>query len=259
MGAYSAQSAFFVTISFIPFIMMMMSILKFLPFAEAKVLEHIVSVFPGGTKELVASFLTESFEKSGVAVISITAVSTLWAASIGVFSVVKGLNRVYGTSETRNVFVVRIMSVFYTLMIMIMLVLCLGIFVFGNTITEMLQKSLPEAFGIAVIILSVRKIVGVVVLSAFFLLLYKIIPNRKTKFALQLPGALLSGCGWVGFSYVFSYYYENIANYSYLYGSLSVMVFFMLWLFVCIYILFIGAELNRCIEERVERIKILKI
>lgn len=239
--------------------MMLMSILKFLPVSQTDMLGHIVSVFPGGTKELISSFLTESFEKSGVAVISITAVSTLWASSIGVFSVVKGLNRVFGTDETRNIFVLRIVSIFYTLMIMIMLILCLGIFVFGNTITELLQNSLPKAFGIAVIILSVRKIVGIAVLSVLFLLLYTIIPNRKTNFAMQIPGALLSGCGWVGFSYVFSYYYENIANYSYLYGSLSVMVFFMLWLFVCIYILFVGAEVNKCIEERVERIKIFRI
>ena len=49
--------------------------------------------------------------------------------------------------------------------------------------------------------------------------------------------------------YAFSYYYENIADYSYLYGSLSVMVFFMLWLFVCIYMLFIGAEINKSIEK----------
>ena len=238
---------------------MVMSIVKFLPVSESEMLYHIVSVFPGGTKELISSFLAETFEKGGAAVISITAVSTLWASSIGIFSVVKGLNRVFGTAETRNIFVLRVVSIFYTVIIMLMLILCLGIFVFGNTITVLLENSLPKAFGIAVIILSVRKIVGIAVLSAFFLLMYAIIPNRKTKLMMQVPGALLSGCGWVGFSYIFSYYYENIANYSYLYGSLSVMVFFMLWLFVCIYILFIGAEVNRCIEERVERIKILKI
>ncbi len=258
VGAYSAQTAFFVTISFIPFIMMLISIVKFLPITQEHLLSQIVAVFPAGAREFVASFVTETYEKSGAAVISITAVSTLWASSIGVFSLTRGLSRVYNSEELKNYFAVRFMSMIYTLFIMVMLLLCLGIFVFGNTITEGLLKIFPEAFGVALIVMSFRKIVGVAVLSVFFLLMYIFVPGRKLSPLAQIPGALLSGAGWIGFSYAFSYYYENLSDYSYLYGSLSVMVFFMLWLFFCIYILFIGAEVNKCIADRIERTFLMK-
>ena len=249
VGAYSAQTAFFVTISFIPFIMMLISIVKFLPITQNDLISQMVAVFPAGAKDFVASFAQETYEKSGAAVISITAVSTLWAASIGVFSLTRGLSRVYSSADTKSYLAVRVMSMLYTLFIMVLLLLCLGIFVFGNTITEGLLKIFPEAFGAAVIVMSLRMIVGVAVLSLFFLLMYILVPGRRGSALTQIPGALLSGIGWVGFSYVFSYYYENLSDYSYLYGSLSVMVFFMLWLFFCIYILFIGAEVNKCIAE----------
>ena len=258
IDAYSAHAAFFVTVSFIPFIMLLISMIKFFPIEEARVLSEIVSVFPKGARELVASFITESYQKSGTALISITAVTTLWAASIGVFSLVRGLNRVFCADETRNFIIVRFMSMIYTLLLMALLVLCLTFFVFGDTIAGWLSGFVPWLFKITPIIQSLRMIVGAAVLGMFFLGMYIIIPNRKVKILTQVPGAIVGSVGWVGFSYAFSYYYEHLANYSYVYGSLSVLVFFMLWLFICIYILFIGAEVNKCIEDRLERKALFK-
>lgn len=258
ISAYSAHAAFFVTVSFIPFIMLLISMIKFLPIEEAQALVRIVSVFPKGTRELVTSFITESYEKSGTALMSITAVSTLWAASIGVFSVVQGLNRVFCADETRNFIIVRFMSMVYTLFVMLLLVSCLTIFVFGDTLTDWMSGFVPWLFNIALVIQSLRMMVGSAVLVLFFMVMYSVIPNRRAKILSQLPGAVVGSVGWIGFSYAFSYYYENIANYSYVYGSLSVLVFFMLWLFICIYILFVGAEVNKCIEDRMERAELLK-
>ncbi len=251
--AYAAQSAFFMTISFIPLIILLISVINFLPVSNDVVLAGVVSVFPGGTKDLVSSFITESFNKSGAAVISITAVSTLWAASFGVFSVTAGLNKVFSASETRNFIRVRLVSMFYTIVFLFVMILCLLVFVFGNTIAENIEKNLPAGNGVATILMSSRLLIGIIVLTLFFLAVYVFVPNRKTKILTELPGALVCSLGWIGFSAIFSYYYENISNYSYLYGSLSAMVFFMLWLFVCIYIVFLGAEINNCLETRSER------
>lgn len=257
IGAFSAQSAFFMTISVIPFIMLLISIIKFLPVSQEQLLALVVEVFPGGAKNLIASFIEETFQKSDAAVISITAVYTLWVASMGVFSVAKGLNRVFCSDETRGYFHIRIMSMFYTLGVLVMFVLCLILFVFGNTTTEILHITISNS-GVAILIMGMRKVIGILFLSLFFLFLYVIVPNRKAKLITQIPGALVSGFGWVGFSYVFSLYYDNMANFSFLYGSLSVMVFFMLWLFVCFYILFIGAEINKWTEKQLEKLSLMK-
>ena len=258
VSAYSAQSAFFVTISFIPFVMLLISLLRFLPFTRQELIGQAIEIFPGAAKSFVTSFLSEAYQKSDAALISITAVSALWASSIGVFTVSRGLNRVFCTDETRNYFVIRFISLIYTLVLMALIVLCLGILVFGNAITETLAQNLPEAFGVAIIIMSLRKITGWIVLTLFFAFLFTFVPNRKGKFWIQIPGAAISAFGWIVFSSVFSYYYEHMSSYSYLYGSLSVLVFFMLWLFFCIYILFIGAEISKCIEVRLENAKLMK-
>jgi len=197
----------------------------------------------------VTSFVREAYTKSGSAVISITAITTLWPASIGIFSLVKGISRVYSSVETKNYLIIRITSIFYTVVLMILLLLCLGIFVFGKVITASIEHLIPSAVA-TFLSMSVHLIGAVTVMSLIFAAMFTFIPDRKGKFSLQLPGALVSSAGWIVFSSVFSYYYENISNYSYLYGSLSILVFFMIWLYGCIFILLVGAEINKCIEDR---------
>lgn len=248
IGAQTAHAAFFVTVSFVPFLMLLISMIKFVPIEEGKLLEEIVSVFPKSSRGLVETLITDTYSKSDTALMSITAITTLWAASIGVFSLVRGLNRVFCADETRNFIIVRIVSMFYTLLLMALFILCLTFFVFGNTITEWIAGYVPWLFSIAPLIRILKLIIGVLVLSGIFLGMFKIIPNRKTKLSMQLPGALIAGVGWVGFSDVFSWYFESVADFS-IYSTLSILVFFMLWLFVCVYILYIGAEVNKYFED----------
>jgi len=94
------------------------------------------------------------------------------------------------------------------------------------------------------LIISIRTVALLVALSIFFLIIYLVIPNRKSNFFYELPGALLSAVGWTGFSYLFSFYIDNMGNYSYTYGSLTAIIICMLWLYACMYIMFIGAEVN---------------
>ena len=53
----------------------------------------------------------------------------------------------------------------------------------------------------------------------------------------------MAAVGWAGFSYLYSFYINNITNFS-VYGSITLVIFFLMWMYVCFYILFIGAEIN---------------
>jgi membrane protein len=125
-----------------------------------------------------------------------------------------------------------------------MLVITLSILVFGNQLFLWIQGKIPVLSELALFIISIRTIVGLCLLTLFFLLLYVVIPNRKTRVFQELPGAFISAVGWMGFSYLFSYYVDNMGNYTNTYGSLTAVVIFMLWFYFCMYILFIGAEIN---------------
>ena len=67
-----------------------------------------------------------------------------------------------------------------------------------------------------------------------------------------LPGAAGAACAWVIFSELYSWYVKHIARASALYGSLSVLLLMLLWLYACLSILFYGALLNHLLFDRPE-------
>ena len=247
--AYSGQSALFIIISFFPFIMFLLTLIQFLPFMEADLRDFIEPAFPEVISRLIQSVITELYHNSNGTVLSITALTALWSASRGVLAIVRGLNSVYHIHETRHYLKLRIMATFYTLIFAIILILTLGLLVFGNTIYAWCIGHFPGMMRYIFMVVNGRTVFTLVMLILFFWALYSLIPNRKTRPLAELPGAVVTACGWMIFSFAYSFYIEHMANFSYMYGSLTAIVLLMLWLYFCMYILFIGAEINTVMQQ----------
>lgn len=260
VAAFSAQAAFFIIISFFPFLMLILSIIKFLPFESSTMLRMFTQIFPMGLNSLIISVTAEIYETtSSGTLISVTALTALWSAGKGVLAIMRGLNSVYEIQETRHYIFLRITSAIYTLVFAIMIIASMVLFVFGNRLYYWIEQKFPKLQNLALLIISLRTIVGFITLLVFFLIIYVAIPNRKTKIINELPGALVCSAGWMGFSYLYSYYIDNFSNYASMYGSLTAIVLFMLWLYFCMYILFIGAEVNLMFENNSFKEKLKKI
>jgi membrane protein len=250
VSAFSAQAAFFLFISFFPFAMFLLSLLRFLPFTENELLDACRTIFPTAIQGSTISIVHELYTKAtSTTVLSITIIATLWTASKGVLSITRGMNGVYANQETRNFILVRLKAAIYTFLLAVLLIVLLVIFVFGNQLYLWITAKVPVLADFALIIISIRTIVGLCILILFFLLLYTVIPNRKTKLIRELPGSILCASGWMIFSYLFSFYIDNMSNLSYTYGSLTAIVLCMLWLYACMYMMYVGAELNSVLSN----------
>lgn len=251
VAAYSAQAAFFIIISFFPFIMLLLSIVRYFPIEESVMLRLFTTVFPSAVNSMMVSIIDQIYNTtSSSTLISITAITTLWSAGKGFLAIMKGLNSVYGIEETRHYFLQRAIAAVYTLIFAIMLIMTMGLFVFGNRLYFWIERKLPVIRDTAFVIISFRTILGLISLIIFFLIIYVVIPNRKAKISKELPGAMLCAAGWMGFSYAFSFYIDNYSSYASMYGSLTAIVLFMLWMYFCMYILFLGAECNLLFENK---------
>ncbi|MHB8130739.1 MAG: YihY/virulence factor BrkB family protein [Mobilitalea sp.] len=249
--AFSAQAAFFIIISFFPFIMLLLNITRFFPDGESSMMELFTQVFPSTVDAMIVSVIYQIYNTpSSGTLIYITAISTIWSAGKGFLAIMKGLNSVYAIKETRQYLFLRVMSTLYTLIFAIMLITTMILFVFGNRLYYWIEQKFPILKDTALVIISLRTIVGLITLIIFFLLIYIVIPNRKTKIMRELPGAMVCAGGWMGFSYAFSYYIDNFSNYDSMYGRLTAIVLFMLWMYFCMYLLFIGAEVNLLFENK---------
>lgn len=244
VSAFSAQAAFFIILSFFPFVMFLLTLVQYVTITESSLLTIFTNIVPSKANALMVTIITDLYKKSSGTITSITAISALWSASRGFIAIIKGLNSVYGIDETRSYLKIRVISTLYTLVFAVMLVVTLAFLVFGNKLYLWIITKIPVLNDLALLVISLRTIVGLLLLAGFFLLIYIVIPNRNSTILTELPGALLTASGWMSFSYLYSFYIDNMGNYSYMYGSLTAIVLLMLWLYFCMYIMFIGAEVN---------------
>lgn len=244
ISAFSAMASFFVIISIFPFVMLLLTLLQYLPITETTMLYTLTEIFPKSVNSLIVTIVTEVYGKTSGTFISIITISALWSSSRGVLAIIKGLNSVYDINETRNFITLRVISTIYTFLLAVVFIITIVILIFGNRLYIWIESRIPILKDFALLIISIRTIAGLCILTLAFLLIYVVIPNRKTKIYKELPGALVSAFGWMGFSYLYSFYIDNMSNYTNTYGSLAAIVLFMLWFYSCMYILFMGGEIN---------------
>lgn len=248
VAAFSAQTAFFIIISAFPFLVLIVSVLEKIPFISADMMYTVMDIFPRTVMEYMENIIKEICSGNSVAIISISAAVLLWAASKGVTSIMRGLNFIYKIDDKRNFFEIRLASVGYTVGFVVYIVVTL-VFIFGGGMLSSLLKSrLPENLFFAVIYRIFSFLGKLMLLTVLFGLVYLIVPKRKATIKSQLPGAALSALGWLGYSWFYSFYTDHLAGNSYVYGSLTSIILIMLWLYVCMYIFFIGGEVNSIIS-----------
>jgi len=91
------------------------------------------------------------------------------------------------------------------------------------------------------------------VFELLLLLIYTYVPGGRRTPRSQLPGTIFATAGWLVFSRVFSFYIVHFWRLSYIYGSLTAVILIILWLYVIINLLFIGAGINAEMNGKTEQ------
>lgn len=244
ISAYAGQSAFMIILSFFPFCMFLVSLLKYTPLTADVLISYLETVFPGFLREFMTPLINEIFYSSATTILPITVIVALWLGSRAFMSLINGLNSVYEITQNRNGVLNRILAIVYTLLFGVLLIVVLSLLVFGNTLFYSITKHFPIIEHILLPIISFRSLGSFLFMFFFFSLVYWHIPNQKLSWSDQLPGSLLSSCGWMVFSYLYSFYVDHFSNYSAFYGTMTTIALLMVWLYACMYILFFGGLLN---------------
>ena len=253
VGAYAAQTAYFIMLSFFPFIILLVTLIRYTSITPADVYEAARAIFPASMDSFILSLINEVYSKTAVTV-SVSAIVAAWSAGKGFLALMRGMNTIYNVEERRNYIILRLRSALYTVVFVIAIILSLVVLVFGNSIHEAAVEHMPFLAVVTGMIVRLKGIVGVCFLTVVFMLLYCFVPNRRARLLSQAPGALFSSVCWYLFSIGFSIYVEYSPGISNMYGSLTTIVLVMLWLYFCMYIILLGAEINSYFEDQFRRV-----
>ena len=247
---YGAQASFFLMVSLGPFSIALAAMIQFfLPGNQWETFQAVLEYVPEQVSQVAQIGINEIFTSSAPSIISISIILAIWSASKGVLSLERCMHAIYRYDERHNYLFVRLRSMFYTLVLLIAIVFALAFLVFGNTIQAILAKHFPVFARLSVLIVALRALISICILIFAFSAIYEVLTGKKRRFTDVLPGVLFATIGWVLFSVIYAYYIANFSNYTVIYGALGAFTLFMLWIYFCILILLIGAEINVFLEN----------
>ncbi|MEW9095565.1 MAG: YihY/virulence factor BrkB family protein [Clostridiaceae bacterium] len=242
--ALASQLSYSLLLSFFPFLIFVTTLIGYSPIDSEFILREMSNILPDTAYQLVHSTIKEIFTIRSTNLMSFSIIFTIWTASSGFRSVIKGINKAYDEKEKRSLLRVTIISIVSTLGLGFLIILTIALLVFGNILGSFLIYKLGLSKFYNFIWNIIRYSIILVSMIFIFALIYRYIPSRKLSWKEVLPGAIFATLGWVIASIGFAFYVNNFANYSRLYGSIGAVIVLLTWLYITSMVIIIGGEIN---------------
>ena len=283
INAYSASAAFFLFISLVPILVLICSMFPYTGLTEIELIKLIEASTPIIFNDFLESLVYQIYD-STAGVVTVSIIATIWTAGKGIQALIQGLDTVNEVKEERNWLHLRIVSAFYMFVMMLALLLSISIIVVGTDLFKRILIYLKiDASVLKSYLMKPRLLYTFIILSLVFAVFYTWMPYRgpqnkttqikmfsdkklvriwnetdpsieetgqslqtsglKLKYFSQLPGAMFASAGWMGISVLFT----MIVNMGYaitVYGTMSLLVVAMLWVYACMYLFLLGAYFN---------------
>lgn len=250
MAVYAGSATLFLLMASFPMLMWVLVLVNLLPgFSVESVAELLADFLPQipSVQESIIQLLQNLSSQSAQFVASLAVLTTIVSASGGMSALQIGLQRL--TPGSRRTFLNRLLAVGYTFVFELLLLVMLALQGMKSLFARF-ADTLPFFRHYAAVVHEAQRVANIgrfVIIPLLFvllLLIYTYVPGGRRTLRSQLPGTIFATAGWLIFSRVFSFYILHFWRLSYIYGSLTAVILVILWLFVIINLIFLGAGLN---------------
>lgn len=244
IGELTANCAYYTLLSFIPLLMLILTLTKYFGIEQATLSEIIYKLFQSNKISGSAIGIVQEVYSKSLGTITISAIFVLWSAGKGFFALCKGLHVAYDAQDKKFVYY-RIRATICTIIFIALIVSMLLLVVFGNSINTVLQEKFNIFSQLINLILKSKILISTVLLFVVFILMYKFIPKNKYKIKQHIPGAIFASISCTAISIFYSIYVDMYTGFSLMYGSLTIIVLAMMWVYACMYCILTGAVINK--------------
>jgi len=251
LTTYSSSCAYYLFMSLVPVIMLLVSVLQYTPLTRDVVLEAVADYVPDSLYEIVY-FIVTSIYNGGRVALTVSILLTIWSASACMKALLRGMDSVYDAERKEDYIRFSLRACFYMIIFVFILMLSFFVMVYGGKILDYIEQSMPVNHSLDFLFTLAKYLRFVIILALLalvFCLLYKWMPARRLKFRRQLPGAVFSSVAWAAFSFIFSFYVSLSDRFG-AYGYIGTIMVAMIWIFYCFYFLLLGGFINHYIEMK---------
>lgn len=211
-------------------------------------LQVLSRILPSGALKFIGEQMIRmaAAQKGGLSLTFVVGlVTSLWSANGAIKAMMTGLNIAYEEHETRSFVRKNLISLAFTLGLLVFGVAAVGVLGAGPAV---------EAYAGHHAAMTLNLVSWPILLAAMAVgvaLLYRFGPSRDpVRFEWITWGSGVAMLLWLAVSALFSLYVGNFAHYDKTYGSLGAVVGFMMWNWLSNLVILGGAELNSEVEHQ---------
>lgn len=213
-------------------------------------LSYLGHVVPHSASDLINTTINEISKDAGGGKLSFGLLAALWFASYGIGAISETLNAAYGVREVRPWWKTRLIAVFLTIALAVLIISALTLMLYGGEIGE----GLANRFGLGEAFMFTWNIFQWPIVLAFmlfaFALIYYFAPDlHHQKWYWITPGSITGVVLWVFVSFCFRVYLRYFDRFNLTYGSLGAVIILLLWFYLTGLAILVGGKVNAEIEH----------
>ncbi|MBE6964358.1 MAG: YihY/virulence factor BrkB family protein [Ruminococcaceae bacterium] len=244
VATQSAALAFYLLFTLFPFLIFISALLGTLQLDVAAILASLDDFLPRQVVDFAERYLIHVGENSSVRLLVFGLVFSVYFPMRATNSLLRAVRTAYHLGPPRSIVRHWVRTFVYTILLIVAIALTLTLLTVSDRALVYAVNHLRLPLFAAQLWGRLRfPLIGVVGFFALFFL-YAAAQDARQPWRNIWPGSLMALAGWLGLSWMYAWYVENIAHYSVFYGSIGTVIVLMIWLNLSAAALILGAELN---------------
>ena len=254
VGKNAAALAYYLLFAIFPLLIFASNLLGLLELDVFSITQTLSSFLPKDVVGLIESYLVYISHASGHFLLWFSLVFSIWFPMRAVKGLMDDVRLAHHLSKPPNSLKYRLRQLIYTVVFLVVIILTLALSTLGEHVLGYIGRLLPEntpriSGFIPDFWQYLRFIPMALLMFAALGALYALSMDRRPPIRQIMPGIIAALISWMVVSIGFSFYVENFAHYSLIYGTMGAMIVLLMWLYMTALVLILGAEFNAALTE----------
>lgn len=259
VGKNAAALAYYLLFAIFPLLIFASNLLGLLKLDVFSITQTLSNFLPKDIVGLIESYLDYISHTSGHLLLWFSLVFSIWFPMRAVKGLMDDVRLAHHLSKPPNSLKYRLRQLIYTVVFLVVIILTLALSTLGEHVLGYIGRLLPEntpriSGFIPDFWQYLRFIPMALLMFAALGTLYALSMDKRPPIKQILPGIIAALISWMIVSIGFSFYVENFAHYSLIYGTMGAMIVLLMWLYMTALVLILGAELNSVLQTENQRV-----
>lgn len=235
-----------------PGVIFLFTLIPFVPInhLDQQIMSFLSDAMPRGIYDNTSVTIQEIVSRKRSDILSFGFFFTVFAATNGMMALMRSFNMALHVKEKRNYLKARLIALFLTVLLIIVMICAIVILIVGRIIIDFLfdRGVLNEDFTFY--LFQIIRYGGIFLIFFFGIcVIYYFAPAVHKKLRFFNLGAFIASFLGILVTNLFSFYLSNFNSYNKLYGSIGTLIALMVWLYLIALILILGFEINISVRD----------